>query len=365
MLERMWDLLVDSLIGMFMPLVCAYFTLTSNVFLNTAAQNADGFEKLGNSILTPVQYILVGQEAVPQEDGTWKFVQKFDYDSLFWFKTASSFAALPPSLVLGSCIKGISLLGEKTRQRHLSILATKASTQIDSNNEMYQKIGLTIGEATEILTCQGHLRKEGDEKNLALDKEALRDIGQVLNEADIHWWVDCGTCLGALRYGGVIPWDEDVDIAVLQPDFENVRRALNKLDRDKYLVQNWSSRTHPDSWLKVFIRESGTTLDIYHFKILPETKEIAVIFSYENHFFFPDWWKIRERRFKVPVSFDIVFPLKKANFDGVQVFVPNHTEKYLQRYYGENLDPVKVYDSKTGLYEKDLTHPYWKRAYVH
>lgn len=365
MLERMWDFLVDNLASCFMPLLCSYFALTSNVFINTSARDAEGLEWLGNTLLTPVQYVLAGQEAIPREDGTWKFVQKFDYSGAFWFKTASSVTALPPSLILGTLVKGLSLFNQNTKQRYNSMIASRASTEIKSNEAMYRAMGLVVGKATEKITAQGHKRKKGDENNLAPDKGALAAIGKALNDAKIVWWVDCGTCLGAYRYGGVIPWDEDIDIAILQPDSENVRRALNNLDQHKYLVQNWSARDEPNSWYKIFIRETGSTLDIYHFQVLPERKQIALIFSYDNHFFFPEWWKIRERRFKVPVAFNIVFPLKKADFDGVEVFVPNNTEKYLERYYGKNLDPAKVYNPKTGLYEKDLTHPYWQKAYVH
>ncbi len=56
---------------------------------------------------------------------------------------------------------------------------------------------------------------------------------------------------------------------------------------------------------------------------------------------------------------------RKAMLDGVEVYVPQDTEKYLQRYYGDNLAPAKVFDAATGQYEKDLSHPYWQKSYVH
>ena len=80
--------------------------------------------------------------------------------------------------------------------------------------------------------------------------------------------------------------------------------------------------------------------------------------------FLSNAWKLRESRYTVPVSYDILFPLKKANFDGIEVHVPNETKKYLQRYYGENLDPVKIFDPQVNEYVKDLSHPYWKNEHV-
>ena len=76
-------------------------------------------------------------------------------------------------------------------------------------------------------------------------------------------------------------------------------------------------------------------------------------------------WKIREGRFARSVPYDVVFPLKKSTFEGIEVYVPNDTVAYLQGVYGEDLRPAKVYDPNTGRYEKDLTHPYWQRAHVH
>lgn len=365
MWEKLWDFFVDGMMALFMPLVCSYFALSANLFFNVSARDAGGLEWAGNRLLSPLQYLLDGREAVVKNDGSWEFVQQFDYKDGFWIKAAASVFALPPSLVLGTAVKGLSLISGETRRRFAAIAAAKNSTQVHSHIAEFQKMGLKISGAAEFQPSQGHQRRPGDESALAVEKRALRDISALFNEANIPWWLDCGSCLGAFRYGGAIPWDADIDMAVLLDDFDNVRCALNRLDPEKYLVQDWSTRERPNSFIKVYIRESGTMIDIYHFKIVPETRQLHYVFSLETHMFFPEWFKIRERRYKAPVAFETVFPLKKTLFDGIEVFIPNDTRKYLQRCYGENLDPAKVYDPSTGKYEKDLTHPYWQRAYAH
>lgn len=365
MLERFWDFFVDTMIFLFMPLVCSYLNLSSNIFLTVSTKEASGVERLANSLLSPVQYLLVGEEASLRENGSWHLEPRFDYREHFWLKTTTSALSAAPSFILGTTLKAISLLEIETRQKYRSIQKNFTKEGIENHLAYYESIGIRAQEIGGFFTHCGLLRERGAEHIFSLEKEALKEIGKALNAAKIPWWVDCGTCLGAYRYGGVIPWDQDIDIAVLLPDFENVQRALLSLDPQKYIVQNWSSRDFPKSYLKVFIRESGNLIDIYHFDILPQTKKLQYLLALENNIFFPKWWKIRERHYKTPVAFDAVFPLKKALFDGIEVFVPNDTKTYLQRYYGEDLSPPKIYNPKTGQYEKDPTHPYWKTSHAH
>ena len=80
--------------------------------------------------------------------------------------------------------------------------------------------------------------------------------------------------------------------------------------------------------------------------------------------FLPPSWVERENRYTKSIPIEYVFPLKKGVFDGIEVPVPNQFVKYLQNQYGENLAPCKIYDEKTGRYEKDLSHPYWEFPYA-
>lgn len=367
MFQNIWDFLLDALFAFFVPLVCSYYAYTSNVFLNVACDQASGLERLGNNLLVPCHFLFVGQTARQVEGGEWEFSDRFDYHHHFTAKTIASSIVAIPSFLAGVSVKALSFLSEESRLHQKALEKGYRSSRTHSNLKVYRAAGIDLGakEQIEWLVPEGHARRPGDENNLRIDKEALREIGSLLNEAGIPWWVDCGTCLGTYRYGGVIPWDEDIDIAVLLCDFENVKHVLNRLDPKKYLVQDWSSREYPKSYIKVFIRESRNLIDIYHYKIDPAKREIQYLLALENSWMFPTWWKIRESRFTVPISYDAVFPLKKALFDGVEVFVPKETKRYLQRYYGENLAPAKIYDPKTGQYERDLSHPYWQRAYVH
>ena len=56
-------------------------------------------------------------------------------------------------------------------------------------------------------------------KSWAAQLEVLMDIDKVCRRHNIKWFADCGTLLGAVRHGGFIPWDDDLDICMFRDDY--------------------------------------------------------------------------------------------------------------------------------------------------
>lgn len=360
--------IVKITIWLGMPLVSLYHSFATNLFFNTAFENAQGLEKTANILFIPIQYLLEGQMVYyDRASNTYILKQRFQYKTYKKFYSPLAFSTLPSTLILGTLTKSIAYLSPKIRVKHQQLRNQITSSQIISNNTYYRSLGMQVESFQTAFPLYTHhyQRRPGDENNLSIDKKALHEIVNLLYKKEIPFWVDCGTCLGAYRYGGVIPWDNDLDLAIIQTDFDNVMHALNQLDKKKYIAQDWSNRCFPKTYIRVYIKSNRNHIDIYTNAIDSQSQTLTNILSYGESNFMAESWKIRERMFGKPVPFNVIFPLKKAVFDGVNVPVPNKTKLYLTYKYGPNIEPVKIYNEKTKNYEKDLSHPYWMIPLVH
>ncbi len=66
--------------------------------------------------------------------------------------------------------------------------------------------------------------------------EMMKDIAAVCREHGIRWSLSGGSVLGAVRHGGFIPWDDDMDINITREEFEKFRKVFPGKLADKYAL---------------------------------------------------------------------------------------------------------------------------------
>jgi len=81
--------------------------------------------------------------------------------------------------------------------------------------------------------------REGYKRELQLCMlDMIKDIDKICKENNIEYYIVYGSCLGAVRHKGFIPWDDDFDIAMTDDNyFKFLKICEEKLDKDKYYVQ--------------------------------------------------------------------------------------------------------------------------------
>lgn len=87
--------------------------------------------------------------------------------------------------------------------------------------------------------------------------EILIDVDKVCRENDITYFLDSGTALGAVRHGGFIPWDDDIDIGMPRDDYEKFLKIAQEKLGDEYFVQTLDTEK---KYYQIFakIRKNGT-----------------------------------------------------------------------------------------------------------
>ncbi len=69
---------------------------------------------------------------------------------------------------------------------------------------------------------EGYLISPEMKKIWAVLFDLLNEFMKVCGKHDIHWWVDGGTLLGAVRHKGMIPWDDDIDVMMMRDDYNRL-----------------------------------------------------------------------------------------------------------------------------------------------
>ncbi len=111
--------------------------------------------------------------------------------------------------------------------------------------------------------------------------EILKEVKRVCMENAISYWLDSGTFLGAVRHGGFIPWDDDVDVGMLRDDYERFLKVCRTELRDRYVLQDWDdTRDYPYCFAKV--RKRGTIYREIKAEKLEENGVYIDVFPYDK-----------------------------------------------------------------------------------
>lgn len=97
--------------------------------------------------------------------------------------------------------------------------------------------------------------------NLELHKvllKAMVDFDAICRKYDLKYILHGGSCLGAIRHKGFIPWDDDIDIAMLREDYEKFLAVAPQEYGDRYTLLTYKTdATMLTNVMKIQINNSG------------------------------------------------------------------------------------------------------------
>lgn len=83
-----------------------------------------------------------------------------------------------------------------------------------------------------------------------------KDVDKLCRDNDIEYYLLGGSCIGAIRHNGFIPWDDDLDIMMTRDNYNKfIKIAKLKLDKNKYVVQE-GVKDWPLDFSKIRLRDT-------------------------------------------------------------------------------------------------------------
>ena len=126
-----------------------------------------------------------------------------------------------------------------------------------------------------------------------VELEILKEFRRVCEELGLRYYLTAGTLLGAIRHRGVIPWDDDIDVAMPREDYDRfAREGAAKLAKT-YCYQSYITEPNfPYYFAKVRKRgtvflepvlqdiqmKQGIYIDIFPLDQCPDNEQAAKIF---------------------------------------------------------------------------------------
>tara|TARA_R110000824_G_scaffold400767_1_gene609278 strand:+ start:153 stop:740 length:588 start_codon:yes stop_codon:yes gene_type:complete len=155
----------------------------------------------------------------------------------------------------------------------------------------------------------------------------------IFSTSTLDWWCNGGTLLGQVRCGGMVLWDDDIDIAIHLKD----REVLHSDEFQKKL-----------GWLRLKLVKPSNLYYKIVYQDCPEKVFIDICLIDENGL------DLRKDKKKRKYEEGEIYPLRTAKFSSIKypVFIPNKSEEYLDRIFKDWRTTAVIYNHSDNKKQK-------------
>jgi GR25 family glycosyltransferase involved in LPS biosynthesis/phosphorylcholine metabolism protein LicD len=160
--------------------------------------------------------------------------------------------------------------------------------------------------------------------------QMLYDTHNIFINNGLKYFIDGGTLLGAVRHEGIIPWDDDIDIGILQKDVKNFLNLRKDFLKCGYSISKvWFG-------YKIFYTKRNLIEGFnYSFPFID-----VLLYKKINGKYKLAMQEAREEWPKEQWDEKQLFPLKLYKFGEFEVYGPQDYEKYFNQYYGKDWNDI-------------------------
>lgn len=164
--------------------------------------------------------------------------------------------------------------------------------------------------------------------------KGIKDTHELFKENNIPYFIICGTLLGSIRHSDIIPWDDDIDIGILDKD-------INKVNNLNYSRYGYTFINCGKNGCGKIILNKNLYIDIFPFERIQDNNEIKYQYIEDNaRKLWPnDYFYEKE-----------LFPIRNNyKFGELYLLGPNNCDNYKVRAWGKNWNKPKLKNSLLNL----------------
>lgn len=187
------------------------------------------------------------------------------------------------------------------------------------------------------------------DKNRRKAEKLLLEITTLLEKNNIEYCLEGGTLLGIYRENRLLPWDNDVDLSILNSELINISPFLEDLQLNNYRVKY----RHFEQDKLIFNKGDLRIIKIRKKRFWGIFKDnicLEIFVKYSNDT--SVYWDVAGKTMACPKIF--YNKLTKINFLGKNYSIPLKCDEYLTHKYGDWKIPVKDWNA-----EKDEKSQYY------
>ena len=177
----------------------------------------------------------------------------------------------------------------------------------------------------------------------ALAENLLLDVCRELEAHQINYYVDAGTLLGIIRDDALIPWDDDLDIAVCSSHIEKCKLAIEQaIDK---IYKKWDVELELDAYYAEHDFKNINIGDLRSFKLKPKNNKscapsLDVFIKYQKSDEMN--YLMSSRAITMPAYHILNTQIKE--FRGQNIRIPDNVDAYLTKHYGDWKTPNKEWN---------------------
>lgn len=149
-----------------------------------------------------------------------------------------------------------------------------------------------------------------EQKKILLD--ILIDFDRVCRANDIEYSIAYGTLLGAVRHGGFIPWDDDIDVIVTREEYNKIKKIMNSELKDNYYFVSAETDKRFAAPLAKIIDTNTILKELGHYS---DKLDLGVYIDIFLCDFIPNDIKERQKVYKRSVFLQKVWSFSGNNFE--------------------------------------------------